>query len=99
MNTTPRPQITLDVTIAGETRPVDFEVIGPNQDQAYSTSYTVALATIGRGSARYTSSLIAWKRGDSWTVSRDAVVRNRQARIVAWNDDNATNAHNNARKA
>lgn len=108
MNTT--PNTTADITVAGQTRTVTIE---PINDGARALTDYVFASQIGAGIKRYPANmlLVAVKEGapvrrdtvidstgKAWRMSLAAVTRNRQARIVGW-DDTVTNEWDQTRRS
>ncbi len=79
----------LDVTIAGETRQVEFSMYKEDSDRATSTTYVALCKTTGKV---WETDLSAWKQKDgSWKIGQTVVRLNKYYPIVAWNDEIYTN--------
>ena len=83
--------ITLQVTIHGETRPVDFDVVSYAQYGERSRAFA-KVAVLGRfptGDKLHPMILMAWEQADgSWAISYRDRIRNGKNMItaVAWDD-------------
>ena len=101
---------TAEITIFGQTRTIE---IRPINDGARALTDYVFASQIGAGVKRYPANmlLVAAKEGapvrrdtvtdstgKAWRMSLSAVTRNRQARIVGW-DDTVTNEWDQTRRA
>lgn len=73
------------ITLKGETRTVEAVRNAHDENLAYTLGMEFS-ARIGAGKALYPTGGMLVRENGEWTLRPTAVVRNRQARIVGWND-------------
>lgn len=94
MQTTSTTQVTeqdnritfsLDVTIGGETRTVEFVAYRHATHITSAQSDYIAAGRIGRGAKAWRVALLAWEKDGTWTYRGQCTnANNRQTQLIGW---------------